>query len=56
MLHLLDLARFHRQLAQRLDPRHDLGLLRREGDPERLGPFDMLGHHRDNSAGTRPAP
>ena len=34
-------------MAQRLDPRHDLALLRRKGDAERLRPLDMVGHHLD---------
>ena len=48
VLHLLQLAGFHRELAQCLDPRHDLGLLRRKGDANRLGPLDMLAHHLDD--------
>ena len=45
---LFELSRPHRQMAQRLDARHDLGLLAGKGDAERLRPFDMLVQHRDD--------
>ena len=43
-----ELARVHRAIAQKLDPGHRLDFLAGEGGAERLGPVEVIGHHRDD--------